>query len=59
MLALNVIGGLLVGNGLSGLWILALGVGHPLFGANISGLEVVVGGLILLVRAFQLGRDSR
>lgn len=59
MVLLNVLGGLLVGNGLSGLWFLALGVGHPLFGANVSGLEVVVGGLILLVRAFQLGSESR
>lgn len=59
MVLLNVLGGLLVGNGLSGLWVLALGVGHPLFGANVSGLEVVVGGLILLVRAFQLGSESR
>lgn len=59
MIILNVLGGLLIGNGLSGLYILALGAGHPLFGAHVCLAETVIGGLMLLVRAFQMGQSSR
>lgn len=59
MIALNILGGLLIGNGLSGLYILALAAGRPLFNAHVCLAEVIVGGLMLLVRAFQIGRDSK
>lgn len=59
MLVLNVIGGLMVGNGLGGLVVLASHTGHSLFGTTGSAVELVLGGLILLVRAFQLGRETR
>lgn len=59
MMLLNVLGGLLIGNGLSGLYILALHTGRPLFNAHVCLAEVVVGGLMILVRAYQLGSQSR
>ncbi len=59
MIILNILGGLLIGNGLSGLYILALHVGKPLFNAHVCLAEVILGGIFLIVRAYQLGSNSR
>jgi len=57
MILLNVLGGVLVGNGLANLYLLSSGGTHTLFGRTGSIVEVVVGLSLIALRFYLIFRD--